>query len=41
MKTMLLAFASMIVIAFAADYFLHEAGFSSADQTSGDAVRLD
>ena len=41
MKTMLLAFATMIVIAFGADYALHEAGFSSADRTSGGAVRLD
>lgn len=41
MKAMTLAFAALIVIAFAADYALHEAGFSSADRNSGNAVRLD
>lgn len=41
MKAMLFAFTAMIVIAFGADFVLHQAGFSSADQTSGNAVRLD
>lgn len=41
MKVMLLAFAAMIVIAVGADMALDQAGFSAADQTSGNAVRLD
>jgi len=41
MKAMFLAFAATIVIAVAADYGLHHAGFSSSEQTAGPAVRLD
>ena len=40
MKAMMTAFAAMIVIAIGANYVLEGAGFSSADQTSGNAVRL-
>lgn len=41
MRAMLLAFTAMIIIAIGADFALHEAGFSSADQTSSASVRLD
>lgn len=41
MKAMLLAFAAIVVISIGANFALQEAGFSSADQTSGNAVRLD
>ncbi len=41
MKAMLVAFAAIIVIAIGADLALREAGFSSAEQNSGSAVRLD
>ena len=41
MKTMLLAFVTVFGIAIAADVLLHRAGWSIADRTSGDAVRLD
>lgn len=41
MKPMLLAFIAIAVIAFGANYALNNAGFSAADQTSGNAVRLD
>lgn len=42
MRMMLAAFASVIVIAFAADFGLDQVGFSSADrQSSPSSVRLD
>ncbi len=41
MRPMLLAFAATIVIAIAADFGLQQAGFSSAEQGSTSAVRLD
>ncbi|MEV8467163.1 hypothetical protein AB0T83_10260 [Fluviibacterium sp. DFM31] len=41
MKAMFLAFAAVIVIAFAADQILQRAGFSAAERTSGDSVRLE
>ena len=41
MRVMLLAFAAAIGIAFLADFGLHNAGFSSADRQSSNAVRLD
>ena len=41
MKAMLTAFAAIAIIAVAADYGLDQVGFSSADRTSGTAVRLD
>jgi len=41
MKPMILAFAVMGVISAGAYYALGNFGFSSADQTSGTAVRLD
>lgn len=41
MKEMMLAFAAMAVIAVGANFALNEAGFSAAEQGSGDAVRLD
>lgn len=40
MKTMLVAFAATIVIAVVADFGLDYAGFSAAEQTTGNAVRL-
>jgi hypothetical protein len=40
MKTMILAFVAVIGIAFGADYALDRIGFSSADRTSADSVRL-
>lgn len=41
MKAMLTAFLAIAVIAVGANYALKNAGFSVADRTSGDAVRLD
>lgn len=41
MREIILAFVAMAVIAVGASFGLHEAGFSSADQTSGNSVRLD
>lgn len=42
MREIFLAFVAMAVIAVGASYGLKEfAGFSSEQQTSGDAVRLD
>ena len=39
MREIVLAFVAMAVISVGANYGLHEAGFSAADQTSGNAVR--
>ncbi|WP_425099451.1 hypothetical protein [Tropicibacter sp. S64] len=41
MKAMLAGFAAAVLIAVGAYYGLHEIGFSSAEQASGPAVRLD
>ena len=41
MKTMLIAFVGIIVIAVLANYTLNNMGFSAQEQTSGSAVRLD
>ncbi|GFE49759.1 hypothetical protein So717_15120 [Roseobacter cerasinus] len=41
MKEIMLAFAAMAVIAVGANFALKEAGFSAAEQGSGEAVRLD
>lgn len=41
MKAMLTAFAAIAVIAVGANLILHEAGFSSQDQTASPSVRLD
>ena len=41
MKTMWVAFAAMAVITVGAWYGLDQVGWSAADRTSGDAVRLD
>lgn len=41
MKAMLTAFVAIFVVAIAADYGLDYAGFSAAERTSGNAVRLD
>jgi hypothetical protein len=41
MKTMLLAFATIVLITIAASYALQSAGFSSQAQNQGPAVRLD
>ncbi len=41
MKTMIIAFVAVFVIAVGADYALEFSGFSTEDRTSGDAVRLD
>ena len=41
MKAMYLAFAAIAVISVAAWFGLNNAGFSSAEQAAGDAVRLD
>lgn len=40
MRAMLTAFAAIIVIAFIADFGLHEIGFSSQDRYSSPNVRL-
>jgi len=41
MRTILLAFAGVILIAIVADYALELAGFSSQEQYSSHNVRLD
>ena len=41
MRTMITAFIAVIVIAFGADYALHQLGFSSQEQGSSSSVRLD
>lgn len=41
MKAILAAFAAIVIIAVGANYGLQYVGFSSADRTTGDAVRLD
>ena len=41
MKAMLSAFAAIVVIAVGANLALNNAGFSAAEQSAGDAVRLD
>ncbi len=41
MKEIVLAFVAMIVISIGASYVLPEMGFSSQEQTAGNAVRLD
>lgn len=41
MRAMWLAFAAIAVISVVAWYGLNRAGFSTADRTAGDAVRLD
>lgn len=41
MKAFLAAVAAMVVIAGAAPFVLEQIGFSTADTTSGAAVRLD
>ena len=41
MKSMILAFIAIGVIAYGADYGLHRAGFSAAETTSSPNVRLD
>ena len=40
MKSMFLAFLTIVLVGFAADYGLHRAGFSSQEMTSGAAVRV-
>lgn len=39
MKSMLIAFIAIIVIAIGADVVLDTIGFSAEDRTTGDAVR--
>ena len=41
MRTMFIAFLGIAVISIVAWYGLHQAGFSSAEKTSGGSVRLD
>ena len=41
MKAMVAGFAAIIVLAVVADYALKQAGFSSQEKYSGNAVRLD
>ena len=41
MKAMLAGFAAIIVLGVAANYALKDAGFSSSEKNSGNAVRLD
>ena len=41
MKTMLIAFAAIFVIAVGSNIVLNNAGFSSQERGSGAAVRLD
>lgn len=41
MKAMLAAFVAIAIIAIGADVALERAGFSAADRTTSDAVRLD
>ena len=40
MKAMLAGFAAIAIIAVVASFALEQAGFSAADQATGDAVRL-
>lgn len=40
MREIILAFVAMAVIAVGANFTLNEAGFSAAEQGSGQAVRL-
>lgn len=40
MKAMMTAFAAIVVISIGAWYGLGQIGFSAADRTSGEAVRL-
>jgi hypothetical protein len=41
MKAMLIAFASIALIAVGSNMILGQVGFSSQDRTAGSAVRLD
>ncbi|WP_372995441.1 hypothetical protein [Marinobacter sp.] len=41
MKVMISAFVAALVIAFAAPVVLNQFGWSSAEQTSAESVRLD
>ncbi|MGR3502586.1 hypothetical protein [Pseudaestuariivita sp.] len=41
MKAMMAGFAAMVLISVGAYFALQEAGFSAAEQGSGDNVRLD
>ncbi len=41
MRTMIVAFVAVFVIAVGADYALDYAGYSTEDQNAGTAVRLD
>jgi len=41
MRTMLMAFVSIAVIAVAADRVLQDAGFSAAERNTSSSVRLD
>lgn len=41
MKAMLAAFVAIVIIAIGANFGLQRAGFSAADRTAGDAVRID
>ena len=41
MKAIVLAAVAMVVVSVGAWAVLHEVGFSAADQTTGDAVRLE
>lgn len=41
MRAMYLAFAAIVVITVGAWYGLNQAGFSAAERSAGDAVRLD
>jgi len=41
MKTMLIAFGAIVVIAIGSNLILGQAGFSSQDRSAGNAVRLD
>jgi len=41
MKSMFLAFLTVVVLAVLADFGLHRAGFSAQEASSGPAVRLD
>ncbi len=40
MKTMLIAFAAIIVIAAGSDLILERVGYSSADMNTGSSVRV-
>lgn len=40
MREIILAFVAMAVISVGANFGLNEAGFSAADQATGQAVRL-